>query len=78
MPGAWTEGYWLSYSLSGNPRLSFEIPTSGAGGTIWPWKYLNESHRFDVIKAQLDTSWLYVEWVDGTKEITRIVALKRF
>lgn len=78
MAGAWTEGYWLSYSLSGNPRLSFEIPTSGTGGTIWPWKYLDSSHKFDVIKAQLDTSWIYVEWNDSSKEIIRIVALKRF
>ncbi len=76
MAGAWTDGYWLSYSLSGNPRLSFEISTS-SGTTYWPWKFLSEKHRFDVIKAQLDTSWVYVEW-DATKEITRIVALKRY
>lgn len=76
MAGAWTDGYWLSYSLSGNPRISFEIPTTG-GGTTWPWKYLDSSHRFDFIKAQLDTNWIYVEWIDSSKEIIRIVALKR-
>jgi hypothetical protein len=75
MPGAWTEGYWLSYTLSaGNPRLSFAIPTSGP--TIWPWKYLSDNLRFDVIKAQLDASSIYVEWLDSTKEVTRIVSLK--
>ena len=75
MPGAWTEGYWLSYPLSGNPLLSFEISTSGS--TIWPWKNLEASHRFDVIKAQLDTSWVWVQW-NSNKEIIRIVALKHF
>ena len=76
MPGAWTEGYWISYSFSGSPRLSFEIPSSGA--VIWPWKYLDTTQSFDVIKAQLDTNYVYVEWKEATKEITRIVSLKRF
>jgi len=78
MAGAWTEGFWLDYTLSENPRLSFEIPTSGTGTTIWPWKYLGSGHNFDVIKAQLDTSWIYVQWNDSSKEIIRIVALKHF
>ena len=78
MAGAWAEGYWLSYSLSGTPRLSFEITTSGTGQTVWPWKYLDSVHRFDVIKTQLDTSRVYVEWNDSSKEITRIVALNRY
>lgn len=76
MDGAWTEGYWLSYTLGSNPRLSFMIPT--AGPTIWPWKYLSRDLRFDVLKAQLDNSWIYVEWNVATKEVTRIVAYKRF
>jgi hypothetical protein len=76
MAGAWTDGYWLSYTLSGSPRISFEIPFTGS--TIWPWKILDASHRFDFIKAQLDTSWVWVEWNDTSKEITRIVALNRY
>lgn len=77
MAGAWTEGYWLSYTLSGTPRISFEIPTTGST-TIWPWKYLDSSYRFDFIKAQLHTNWIYVAWNDTTREIYNIVALKRF
>ncbi len=77
MAGAWTEGYWLSYSLRGDPRISFEIPISG-GSTIWPWKVLGSRHRFDVIKAELDTRMVYVQWDNSSKEITKIVSLKRF
>lgn len=78
MPGAWTEGYWLSYTLNGDPRLSFEIPVTGTGTTIWPWKVLTGAMRFDVIEAQLDTSWVWVDWTEPTREVTRIVSLKRF
>lgn len=78
MAGAWTDGYWLDYTLSGSPRLSFEIPTTGTGSTTWPWKVLDPGHRFDVIRAQLDTSWVWVGWNDTTKEIYRIVALRRY
>jgi hypothetical protein len=73
MAWAWTEGYWLTYSLIGDPRLSFEIPTYGAP-TIWPWKLLPKHIRFEVVKAQLDTPWIAVQWNDATKEITQIVA----
>ena len=77
MPGAWAEGYWLSYPLSGSPRLSFEIPTEGTQ-TIWPWKVLDSGHNFDVIRAQLQSGWVYVEWINSSREITRIVSLKHF
>lgn len=78
MAGAWTDGYWLSYTLNGSPRISFEIPASGTGSTTWPWKYLSSSHDFDFIKAQLDTEWIFVYWNDSNKEITQIIALNRF
>jgi len=76
MPGAWTQGYWISCNLPSAIVLSFEIPTSGA--TIWPWMSVDNTCRFDVIKAQLDTNWVYVEWTDPSKQITRIVSLKRY
>lgn len=78
MAGAWAEGYWLSYTLSGNPGLSFRIIPTGSGQTIWPWKVLDSSLRFDVIKHQLQSRNIYVQWNNSSKEITKIVTLKDF
>ena len=75
MPGAWTEGYWIRHYPGESVRLSFEIPHEGTSG-IWPWMYLEDEMRFDVIKAQLDCEWLYVEWEEPGMEMTRLVALE--
>ena len=75
---AWADGYWIDNSISGTPRLTFEIPTSGTGSTTWPWLDLAGNFSFAVIKQQLDTANVFIRWNDSTKQITRITARKPY
>ena len=74
MAGAWADGYFISYrNLGSNPSLGFQVRTSGQ--VFFPWMWISEDIRFDVIKAQLDTGFVYVEWNDITQKIEDIIGL---
>ena len=74
MAYAWADGYYIDYSLSGTPRLTFMIPVSGTGTTYWPWLNLTGGVKYDVLEKQLSMGNVFIRWNDSTNEIYRVTA----
>jgi len=76
---AWAESrYGINYIPGKSPRLTIEIPTSGRGGTIWPWYIISSDRRMQIIKAQLDNADnIFVRW-NYAFMITQIVAFRHW
>jgi len=78
MPGAWVDDYFLSYRprSGAQPSISFHGWTT-TGSHFTAFLDMTEAMSFEVIRAQLNHRYLYVEWDSSTNQVNRIVAVKQ-